>query len=152
MPGKVSFKFKDHSGESSTFSLSTDDITALNLEAVEALRAALKTALEGVTVGRIANETMLAVAIDNGQAPAGNALAVRELKWLLMLNDSVTGELLHRELATPDLTKVQANTDFANMSDAAWISLKGAIDGNYNNPETGNSLILTGARLVGRNI
>lgn len=152
MAGKITYKFKDHSGESSYFNLTTDDITGANYDSVDTLNGALLTALGGVTVGRVANETFLGEATDNGQAAASNPLAMRELKWRLTLVDSVTGETLYRELPTPDVTLVVANTDMADMADAAWVSLKSAIDGNYNNPETGNSLLLTGAQIVGRNL
>lgn len=152
MAGKVSFKFKDHAGQSSTFALATDDVNAGNLATITTQMGALKTAIEGVTLGRVANETLLAINTDNGQTAASDPIARREMKWLLRLVDSVTLETLTRELPTADPTLTTANGEEADMADAAWVSLKGAIDGIFNNPETGNSLLLVGAKFVGRNI
>lgn len=152
MAGKVTFKFKDYAGQTSSFQLTTDDVTAGNLATIQSQMGALQTAVEGVSRGRIANEVLLANDTDNGQAPASDPLARRENKWLLRLSDSVTGEILLRELPTADLTLTVANGEDADMTDAAWVALKSAIDGNYNNPETGNSLLLLGAKFVGRNL
>lgn len=155
MPGEVGFTFADFSGEKSTVAFETDDITSANIDAVAALNGALTTALQGVTAGNINKRRFLA---DDTVVTAGNpasAIAQRELKWLLNLADSVTGEIIHREVPTPDIsdaTLLIAGTDQADMADAAWVSLKSAIDGNYNNPKTGNSLLLLGATLVGRNL
>jgi hypothetical protein len=153
MAGKVGLTFKDYAGQTSRFELATDDITAGNLVAQTALMDALITAVGGLTRGRITRETMLAIDTDNGNASSSDPEASRELKWLLRLSDSVTGETLFRELPTAELTgNLAANSEEADMAAASWVSLKSAIDGNFNNPETGNSLILVSAKKVGRNL
>jgi len=155
MPGSVGFTFQDFSGEKSTVAFETDDVNAGNIAAISSLNGALTTALQGITAGNINKRRFLADdAVVTAGAP-GSAIAQRELKWLLNLVDSVTGEVIHREVPTADVsdtTLLVAGTDLADMADAAWVSMASAIDGNYNNPKTGNSLTLTGARLVGRNL
>jgi hypothetical protein len=153
MAGKVRLSFKDYAGQSSAFELATDDITAANLVAQTALMDALVTAVEALTRGKIVRETMLAIDTDNGNSSASDVEASRELKWLLKLQDSVTLETLYRELPTALLTgHLSVGTENADMAQADWVSLKSAIDGNYNNPETGNSLLLISAKKVGRNL
>lgn len=155
MPGKVSFSFSDFSGEKSNVSFETDDITSANIDTVASLNGALTTALQGVTLGNINKRTFFAddAVVEAGNPPEG--AAQREMKWRVELADSVTGERIYREIPTADISitaLLVAGTDLADMAHAAWVSLKGAIDGNYNNPKTGNSLLVIGARLVGRNL
>lgn len=154
MPGEVQIQFRDYSDESSHTSFETDDITAANIDTVETLAASLITAIQGVVAGSVrSRRTVLDTTIVDAGLPA-TAVAQREVRWRLELADSVTGERIYRELATANLADIDlfaANSDDANMSDAAWVSLKSAIDGNYNNPKTGNSILLIGATLVGRN-
>jgi hypothetical protein len=152
MPGKVGFTFRDFAKQTSRFELSTDDVTAANLAAIEAQRGALKTALNALTRGVFARETLLAVDIEDAGVSSDEE-ASREVKWLLRLQDSVTGEQLTRELPTALLTgHLVAGTEDANMAHADWVALKSAIDGNYINPETNNSLFLVSAKKVGRNL
>lgn len=155
MAGVVTFRFADRKGEKSSVAFNTDDITNATLDGIEALIGALTTALQGVTLGNINTRSLKA---SETVVEAGNptvAAAQRECKWRLQLADSVTGELLYREIPTADLTNDALFTsggDSANMSNAAWVSLKSAIDGNFNSPKTGNSLLLLGAEFVGRNL
>ena len=154
MPGKINLTFKDYSDEASSAAFYTDDITAGNLVAQTALMGALVTAVEGLTLGKIVRETLLAIDTDNGDTPASDVNSQRERKWLLRMTDSVTGDTVTATLPCADLASghLQANTDLADMSNADWIALKSAIDGNFNNPATGNSLTLLSAKKVGRNL
>lgn len=155
MPGEVVFTFKDYANKSSTISFTTDDVNAGNIAAITSLNGALQTALEGVTLGNIATRRFLAdAAVVTPGLPAAPA-AQRKLKWLLRLTDSVTGELVFRELPTADVDTaglLVPGTEEADMSAGPWVSLKSAIDGNYNNTDSGNSLLLIGATLKGRNL
>lgn len=152
MAGKVGFTFRDYAKQTSRFELSTDDVTAANLAAITANMGALKTALNALTRGVFAHDTLLAIDTTNSSV-ASDEEASREVKWLLRLQDSVTGEQLTRELPTALLTgHLNPGTEDANMAHADWVSLKSAIDGNYVNPETGNSLLLISAKKVGRNL
>ena len=152
MAGKITITFKDHAGQSSTFNLPTDDVNAGNLAAIQALNSALVSALEGVTLGNVVRIAFLADFDEPTEASASSKFARRENKWLLRLVDSVTGENITRELPTADLALTTLNGEDADMASAAWIALKSAIDGNYNNPELPNSLTLVGAKFVGRNL
>lgn len=154
MAGKYTLKFWDYSKEGSTVSFYTDDITAGNLAAQTALNDALKSAIDALTVGNIAKETFLVLDDDNGQNYPSDVNAQRERKWLLHMVDSVTGAAVTATIPTADLGNghLQTNSDEANMADAEWVALKSAIDGNFVNPKTGNSLTLQSAEKVGRDL
>jgi hypothetical protein len=154
MPGKINLSFKDYSDEGSSVAFYTDDITAGNLAAQTALMDALVTAVEGLTLGKIVRETLLAIDTDNGDTPASDVNSQRERKWLLRMVDSVTGDTVTATIPCADLAggHLATNSDVADMTNADWVSLKSAIDGNYNNPATGNSLTLQSAKKVGRNL
>lgn len=156
MAGQVVFTFRDAAGQKSTVSFDTDDVTGANIATIQSLYGALTTALQGVTVGNINSRRFLAAVDTPAAGIPSDLMARREIKWELRLADSVTGDILYREVPTPDISTasalVIAGTEEADMSASEWVSLKSAIDGNYNNPATGNSLLLLGARLVGRNL
>lgn len=152
--GKINLSFKDYSDEGSSVSFFTDTINAGNLAAQTTLMNALVTAIEGLTLGKIVRETLVAIDTDNGNTPASDVNSQRERKWLLRMADSVTGETVTASIPCADLSggHLVTNSDLADMSNADWVALKSAIDGNYNNPETGNSLVLLSAKKVGRNL
>lgn len=154
MPGSLKFTFQDYSREKSNITFYTDDVTNANLDTIDTLSSALKSAIDGVTLGNINKRVLNAIDAVEDPGPSTDPLSGREAKWRLILQDSVTGEQFFPEIPCADFsgTKLQTNSDQANLSDAAWVSLKGAIDGNYNSPNTGNSLLLIGATRVGRNL
>lgn len=153
--GYAAYTFADYSGEKSNCSFDFGPINAGTHDAIVALIGALTTALGGVTLGNINKE---AIFLSDQVIDAGNPaspVAQRELKWRLKLVDSVTGLAIFREVPTADISDVDllvAGSDLANLSDAAWVSVKSAIDGNVKHPVSGNGVLLTEARLVGRNL
>ena len=154
MAGKYSLKFWDYSKEASTVAFYTDAVNAGSIAAIDALNSALQAAIASLTLGNVATETFVAEVVDNGQNYPSDVNAQRERKWLLHMVDSVTGEAVTATIPTADLSggHLVANSDIADMTNADWVALKSAIDGNYNNPETGNSLTLQSAEKVGRNL
>lgn len=151
--GKYMVKQWDYSQEGTTVAFYTDVANAGNIAAITALNAALLTAIQDLTLGNVAQETFVATIDDNGANYPSDVNAQRERKWKLNMVDSVTGEKVTATIGCADLSggHLQAGSDLANMAHADWVALKAAIDGNYNNPETGNSLILQSAQKVGRN-
>ena len=81
--GKINLSFKDYSDEGSSVSFFTDTINAGNLAAQTTLMNALVTAIEGLTLGKIVRETLVAIDTDNGNTPASDVNSQRERKCLL---------------------------------------------------------------------
>lgn len=151
MAGKFSVTYKDYNAESSAASFPIPTITNSNITTITPQLGSLETALAGVTVGRNAKETTLLSVVDNGDSPSSDPLAQREIKWLVYMVDTVTGDTLRREIPTADLSLLSNNSDLLDLTSGAGASLKAAIEAVAENPDTGNSVTVTQVRFVGRN-
>lgn len=155
MPGEVTLTWKDYSGESSVTGFGTRTATNANFDAITGEISALLAALQGVTLGNIQRTRFVAQINDVTPGSAASPTAQREMKWLLQLEDDVTGEVIQREIPTADIATaglLVPGTDQADITNAAWVAVKTAIEGNFKNPRTGNDITLIGAILVGRNL
>lgn len=151
MAGKFSITYKDYNGESSAASIPIPTITDGNIATITPQLGSLETAISGVTVGRVSREVTQGNVVDNGDSPSSDPLAQREIKWLVTLVDTVTGDTLRREIPTADLSLLANNVDTLDLTAGAGASLKAAVEAVAENPETGNSVIVTEVRFVGRN-
>lgn len=155
MPSKIQFSYRDYSDEASNVEFTLAQGTAANFDALVAQKDAIRTALQGVTLGNIEYERFIAQVNDVDNGPAGTPSAQREMKWLLEFVDDVNGGRFTREIPTADIVTaglLVANTDLADLSAAAWVAVKAAVDGIIRNNATGNTGTLVAARLVGRNL
>lgn len=151
MSGKFSVTYKDYNGESSTAAFDIDEIVSGNIATITPQLGSLESALADVTIGRRTRSTTIANVDDNGDASASDQFAQREVKWLFTLVDSVTGETLRREVPCADLSLLANNVDTLDLTAGDGASLKSAVQAVVINPRTGNSVILTEVRFVGRN-
>lgn len=155
MPSFVKFVFRDYSDETSLAEFTLDQGTAGNFDALVTQKNAIRTALQGITLGNIDHETFIAQKNDVDNGPAGTPTAQREMKWLLEFIDDVSGGRFQREIPTADIVTaglLVANTDIADLSAAEWVAMKAAVDNIVRSNMTGNTATLVGARLVGRNL
>lgn len=155
MPGEVIFTMVDFSQEKSTFGLQTRTATSANFDTINGELDTLQAAVLGVVAGTMRTRRLVAQINTVDPADPSDAIAQRELKWLVTLTDDVDGSKIQREIPTADVGTnglLIAGTDIADLSHAAWVALAAAIDGIFQNPKTGNTVSLSGARLVGRNL
>jgi len=155
MAGEAQFRYQDFSQEKSVATFGTRQATSANFDTITAEISSLLAALQGITVGNVNTTRFVAQANSVTPGAPASPSAQRELKWLMQLTDDSTGAKIQREVPTADIVTAGlliAGTDQADLSDAAWVAVKAAIDGIFINPDTGNTVTLVGARLVGRNI
>lgn len=153
MTGSVSITFRDYNNETSIHSMDIPDLTAANFDSFVAAGNLIPDyydAVAGITLGNPGSERISARDILISQAPAGSAFAQVELKWLVFYTDNVTGKVYRREIPTPDLALLVANTDLLNLASGAGLTWKNAAEALWVSPD-GNAITITKAQVVGRN-
>jgi len=143
----------DYSNEKSTFGFASSELTAGNIVAQLAAAAALVGATEDLTIGEVVKQQIAQVPLDSPATPT-SPYAQREMKWLVTYQGVTSGKLHTLEIAAPDITdNVAPNTDIADLESDDWAAWVTAFVGIAKDPDDlTDSVIVLGARLVGRNI
>lgn len=150
---KNTFTITDYSQENSSFGFESAVLTAGNIVAQTALAATLLTATEGLSIGNVSKQQVAQILHDDPGVPT-SPFAQRELKWLVTYQALTSGAKYTLEIAAPNLTdNLVPGTDTADITSddwAAWITAFVA----YAHPadDLSDSVIVLGAKLVGRNI
>lgn len=143
----------DYSNEKSHFGFPSSELTAGNIVAQLAAAAALVGATEDLTIGEVTKQQIAQVPLDLPAIPT-SPYAQRELKWLVQYQSVTSGKLWSLEIPAPDITdNVIPNTDIADLTSADWDAWVTAFVAFAKAPDDiTDSVIVVGARLVGRNI
>jgi len=147
------WQITDYSNEKSSFALTSVTVNAGNLAAQQTLAAALTDAVDDLTIGNLSKQTQALIIVDSPGA-ATNIYAQRELKWLVSYQAVTSGKIFQTEIAAPDLTdNVVTNSDVADLTSTDWAAFVTAFVSYVKSPDDPtDSVIVLGARLVGRNI
>lgn len=143
----------DYSNEKSGFGFSSSELTAGNIVAQLAAAATLVAATEDLTIGAVVKQQIAQVPLDSPATPT-SPYAQREMKWLVTYQAVTSGKLHTLEIAAPDITdNVAPNTDIADLSSDDWAAWVTAFVAFAKAPDDlTDSVIVLGAKLVGRNI
>lgn len=147
------FGFTDYSNEKSGFGVNSSLLTAGNIVAQSAAAATLAVATEALSLAPLTKQTLTNVIVDSPDIPS-NPYAQRELKWLVSYQAVVSGKMFTVEIPAPDLTdNIIAGSDVADLTSTDWDAWITAFVGFAKSPDDAtDSVIVIGARLVGRNI
>lgn len=115
MSSRFTLSVRDYSAELSTVSLPGLDLTAANFDAQDGLWDTLQTAIDAIIVGVIATRKLLAQDLLISADLPTNAIAQRELKWLVRYTGNTTAGKYTAEIPTPDATLTLTGTDFMNI-------------------------------------
>lgn len=88
MPGYGNFTILDHNEEKSTTSFYTGNVTAVSLPGLLTQFGALRTAIEGITLGTISQEELSVFRTKLSNTIPSDENAQRERKWLVVYEDS----------------------------------------------------------------
>lgn len=151
MPSSI--QITDYSQEVSSFGVNSAVLTAGNIVAQTTAAEALSTATDALTIGRITKQTITQIIVDDAGVPT-NPYAQRELKWLVTYQAITSGKKFQVEIAAPDLTdNTVPNSDVADLTSTDWAAWVTAFVGFAKSPDdVTDSVIVLGARVVGRNI
>lgn len=81
MPGELDFSLRDNSAEVGKVNIHTGEITAVSLPGILTEVGALRTAIDGITIGVIASESLEVFNTKLSAASAASPLAQRGVKW-----------------------------------------------------------------------
>lgn len=154
MPSRASWKIADYSGEASSVTLVGPTLSGATYDAQIAEVAAIRSALDAITLGVIQTEQVVAVATTISGANAADPYAQRELKLLFSYEDTVTGEKGTFTVPAPDLTALTTieGSDVIDLGDAGvGAAFVVAVEG-WALSGAGNTINILSARIVGRNI
>jgi len=149
--GTVSIR--DYSEEYSSFGYEAAAFTAGNIVAQTALHAALEAATEDIIIGVIAKQQLAQILDESASVPT-LAYAQREMKALVTYQSVTSGKKWQLEIATPLLVgQLVPGTDVFDITTTEWAAWISAFVGVAKAPDDiSDSVIVLGARLVGRNI
>lgn len=146
------FEMLDYSESKSSFSFSFGAITALSLPGFLTEFGALRTALDGITIGTICREKWVGDETVLSNVPPVDPNAQRELFWRVTYEESpltIHSRGWEMQIPTPDtalLNSQRDEADYANAFIAAFIT---AFEALVTSPE-GNPIVITTIDFAGR--
>lgn len=127
MPSKLSYLVRDHSEEYSPVEFTVPDLDETNLVANETLFAAVRASIDALTIGEIAQETVVLRRDTVSTAIPSDAAAQRELGLRLFYRDLDSafgaGKKFHVTVPCPDVDNIaQAGTNEVDITGIALVS------------------------------
>jgi len=110
--GKVLWSILDFAGEVSTHALDIVQLTAGNISATTTLIGNYLTALDGITLGRVAREIIQAANVDISAVLPSSPFAQREIKWVVIVQDAEGNKFKANELPTANLDLLENNSKY----------------------------------------
>lgn len=154
MAGLYSLSFLDYSKEdrASTARFHIAALTAGNIAAQLTAVAALKSAIDGITLGTLATERVLAQDNFLSRARPTDPTAQRENKWLYVYEDNTTHRLFRGEIPTANITLLDAPSDhISDITTGVFGAFKTAFEAVVLSPD-GNAVTLHDIQFVGKRL
>lgn len=154
MPHLSQFTFLDYSGEKSRVELYNGAITAASIAGYLTDFGALRTALEGITLGVVHQEAWVGDRTLLSNTPPTNPFAQRELKWRVVYTGNTSGKLFSIEIPTADPTgRLLDQSDFADLTETGMAAFVSAFEGIARSPDNDTeNVTVQSVQLVGRNL
>lgn len=167
MPGRLSFSIIDYSREKASFSLATGEVTAVSLPGLLTQVGALRSAVNGITLGDVSDEALSVFNTNLSNSPAASALAQVESSWLVTFEDSLPffddptnaipnegfGRLFTMTIPTADIApagRLAPNSDEAVLTETNIAAFITAFETTARSPY-GGTVNVVSIRFVGRN-
>lgn len=167
MPGRLGFSMLDYSREKSGFSLATGEVTAGTLPGLLTEVGTLRGAIEGITLGVVADESLSVFNTNLSNVPPVSALAQVESAWLVTYEDELPffddpvnaipnegfGRLFTMTIGTADIGaagRLAANSDEAILTETGIAAFIAAFENTARSPYGGTVNVIS-IRHVGRN-
>lgn len=165
MPGRLSFTMNDWSRETSRFSITTGNVTAVSLPGLLDEVGDLRTAIEGITLGNVTKESLSVFDTTLTNATPASDLAQVEDVWVVTYEDNLPffddpvnaipnegfGRLFTVTIPTADKSgRMLANTDFADLTNGGIAAFVTAFETTARSPY-GGTVNVVSIRYGGRN-
>lgn len=154
MGGKAIFQLKDYSDENSSSTIHVGDITAVSLPGFLTQFGALRTAIEGITLGVVSREQWVGDDTLLSSTPPSDPNAQREVKWLVRYTGDTSGKAYQLEIATAELAggHLLPNSDFADLAETDMAAFVTAFEDIARTPDDDTELVtVVSIQFVGRN-
>lgn len=149
---KVVFSMMDHEEEKSPATIYAGDITAVSLPGFLTQFGALRTAIEGITIGVVAKEQWIGDETVLSSTPPTNGFAQRETKWLVRYRGDTTEEVYRMEIGTADLALLPDGDEFLDITAGAGLAFVTAFEAIARTPEdSAETVTVISVQHVGRN-
>lgn len=148
----ISFLIRDHSDEYSGFSLGIPDVDETSWVATVASIVAIRTAVEALTLGNVAKQTLTAFSTVIDDTRPADAAAQRELGLRLFYQDDGNGKKFHITIPCPDVSLIaEPGSNEVDLSGVSVVNtLVTAIEALARSPY-GNTITFYKGLIVGRN-
>lgn len=167
MPGRLGFAILDYSREKSSFSIPTGEVTAVSLPGLLTEVGALRTAIDGITLGTVADESLSVFNTNLSNTPPASPLAQVESAWLVTYEDSLPffddpvnaipnegfGRLFTLTIPTADIAaagRLAPNSDSAVLTETGIAAFVTAFENTARSPY-GGTVNVVSIKHVGRN-
>jgi hypothetical protein len=152
---RFTYTLADYNRETSTVSLRLEAqsiVDPLLAQDMIDKMTALQNAINGVSLGLPTSQTRTweREALASPNSAAASADAQRERKWLVRAYDSITFDPVTFEIPAADLSLLQANSEFMDVSGGAGAALVTAVESGVIS-KAGNPVIVYEIVHVGRN-
>jgi hypothetical protein len=151
MASQYGVTYKDYNREVANTRFDVTALNAGNLAAETVKHTALLAAIQAVSIGELQRERVVLTNTYSSSAPASSNLAQRENKWLCTGEDSTTHKTFRHEIPCADLTLLDANSEFMDLSADEGLALKTAFDDCVISP-AGNASVLISVQFVGKRL
>lgn len=150
----VIYKQQDYSKEFSSTKIYNAAVTALNIAAYLTSIGTLRTAIEGITLGTMANEQWIGDNTLLSSLPPTNEFAHREIKWKVVYIGNTSGKQFTLTIPCADpVGMLLEGTDFMDMSQTAPAAFKTAFEAFARSPENdAETVTISYVEFVGRNL
>jgi hypothetical protein len=167
MPGRLGFSMLDYSREKSSFSIATGEVTAVSLPGLLTQVGELRTAIEGITLGVVADESLSVFNTNLSNVPPSSPLAQVESCWLVTYEDATEffddpvnaipnegfGRLFTLTIPTAEIGaagRLAPNSDEAVLTETGMAAFVTAFENTARSPY-GGAVNVISIRHVGRN-
>jgi len=153
MVSELNLTLADNSHEKSHFKLNLAALTGGNYATVTASIAGIVSAIQGVIVGTVQKQELVAERTTLDASFPASALAQRENKWLVQYHDITTQKPGSFTIPTADLDQLVNGTDLMDITTALspGLLLVAALEANVLS-DTGGEIAVDRIKFVGRNL
>jgi len=151
---KALYQMLDYSNEKSNTTVYVGPITALTIAAFLTQFGALRTAIEGITLGVVSQESWVGDVTVLSNTPPTDAEAQREKKWLVRYVGDTTDKIFTLEIATAELggDHLLPMSDFADLTETDMAAFVTAFEAIAKSPDDDTeSVTVQSIQFVGRN-
>ena len=146
------FVLLDYSEKTSTMRFNFGAITAVSIGGFLTQFGALRTALDGITLGTVTKERWVGDSTILDNTPPTDHNAVRELAWLVEYEGATDTRGLHTcRIAAPDTAKTYPGRDIADYTDSDIVAFITAFEALVVDPITGDNVVVSEMFLIGQN-